>query len=144
MPRSSPRIGLVSWLAGIGEPRADIGELRASSVERGRPHVAAAVPSVRPVAHWAELGIYRLLAALPPSELAALVVDAPVGGCSIPSDADLVQTITVYLDHAANVQETAAELHIHRQTLYYRLNKAENLPASVRATVTTAPGCTSD
>ena len=25
------------------------------------------------------------------------------------------------------MQETAAALHIHRQTLYYRLNKAENL-----------------
>jgi sugar diacid utilization regulator len=115
-------------VAGIGEPRADIGELRTSWVEaRQAARVAAAVPAVRPVAHWAELGIYRLLAALPPSELAALVLDAPVRRLLNTLDTDLVQTIRVYLDHAGNVQDTAAELHIHRQTLYYRLNKAENL-----------------
>lgn len=115
-------------VAGIGEPRADIGEIRASWVEaRQAARVAAAVPAVRPVAHWAELGIYRLLAALPPSELAALVLDAPIRRLLNTLDTDLVQTITVYLDHAGNVQDTAAELHIHRQTLYYRLNKAENL-----------------
>ena len=115
-------------VAGIGEPRADLGELRASWVEaRQAARVAAAVPAVRPVARWADLGIYRLLAALPPSELAALVLDAPVRRLLNTLDTDLVQTITVYLDHAGNVQETAAELHIHRQTLYYRLNKAENL-----------------
>jgi sugar diacid utilization regulator len=115
-------------VAGIGEPRADIGELRTSWVEaRQAARVAAAVPAVRPVAHWADLGIYRLLAALPPSELAALVLDAPVRRLLNALDTDLVQTIRVYLDHAGNVQDTAAELHIHRQTLYYRLNKAESL-----------------
>ena len=115
-------------VAGIGEPRADIGELRASWVEaRQAARVAAAVPAVRPIARWADLGIYRLLAALPPSELAASVLDAPIRRLLNAPESDLVQTITVYLDHAGNVQDTAAALHIHRQTLYYRLNKAENL-----------------
>ena len=30
-----------------------------------------------------------------------------------------------YLERAGNAQATAAALHIHRQTLYYRLGKAE-------------------
>lgn len=115
-------------LAGIGDPRVDIGDLRASWVEaRQAARVAAAVPALRPLARWADLGIYRLLAALPQAELAALVLDAPIRRLLNAHDPDLVQTITAYLDHAGNVQETAAELHIHRQTLYYRLSKAETL-----------------
>ncbi|HEX8488612.1 MAG TPA: helix-turn-helix domain-containing protein [Propionibacteriaceae bacterium] len=115
-------------VAGIGEARADLGELRASWVEaRHAARVAAAVPSVRPVARWADLGLYRLLTALPQVELARLVLDAPVRRLLDALDPELVQTVRVYLDHAGNVQETAAVLHIHRQTLYYRLSKAENI-----------------
>lgn len=115
-------------VAGIGEPRADIAQLRASWIEaRQAARVAAAVRAVRPVARWADLGLYRLLAALPQPELASLVLDAPVRRLLDGTDADLVQTVKVYLDHAGNVQETAAALHIHRQTLYYRLSKAEGL-----------------
>jgi hypothetical protein len=115
-------------VAGVGEPRSDLGALRASWVEaRQAARVAAAVPRVRPVARWADLGVYRLLAAVPQSELAALVLDGPVRRLLDALEPDLVQTVRVYLDHAGNVQETAAALHIHRQTLYYRLNKAENL-----------------
>ena len=124
-------------VAGIGEPRADIGELRASWVEaRQAARVAAAVPAVRPVARWADLGIYRLLAALPPSELAAVVLDAPIRRLLNALDTDVVQTITVYLDHAGNVQESAARWGWRRTRRrsftsiarrYYRLNKAENL-----------------
>jgi len=115
-------------VAGIAEPRADLVALRASWVEaRHAARVAAAVPAVRPVARWADLGLYRLLTALPQSELAALVLDAPVRRLLDALDPELVQTVRVYLDRAGNVQETAAALHIHRQTLYYRLSKAETI-----------------
>jgi sugar diacid utilization regulator len=115
-------------IAGVGEPRSDLAELRSSWLEaRLAARVASAVSSVRPVARWADLGLYRLLAALPPAELASLVLDAPVRRLLDTPDPDLVQTVTSYLDHAGNVQDTAAALHIHRQTLYYRLSKAEAL-----------------
>jgi DNA-binding PucR family transcriptional regulator len=40
-------------------------------------------------------------------------------------DGELVETVRLYLDRACSAQATAAALHIHRQTLYYRLTKAE-------------------
>jgi DNA-binding PucR family transcriptional regulator len=40
---------------------------------------------------------------------------------------DLVATAAAFLDHAGNVQRAAAELRIHRQTLYYRLRRIEQL-----------------
>jgi len=89
--------------------------------------VASAVPTVGPVARWADLGLYRLLAALPAAELASLILDAPVRRLLETPDPNLLHTVTSYLDRAGNVRETATELHIHRQTLYYRLGKAEAL-----------------
>jgi sugar diacid utilization regulator len=85
------------------------------------------VPAVRPVARWADLGLYRLLSALPRAELASLILDAPVRRLLETPDPDLLHTVTSYLDHAGNVHDTAGALHIHRQTLYYRLGKAEAL-----------------
>ena len=40
---------------------------------------------------------------------------------------DLAATAATYLDHAGNVQRAATELGIHRQTLYYRLHRIEEL-----------------
>jgi DNA-binding PucR family transcriptional regulator len=53
-----------------------------------------------------------------------LILDAPVRRLLEAPNSDLLRTITSYLHHAGNVHDTAAELHIHRQTLYYRLGKA--------------------
>ena len=123
-----PQDRLEHVVAGVGEPKSNLMELRASwSQARLAARVASAVPTVRPVARWADLGLYRLLAALPRAELASLILDAPVRRLLESPDSDLLHTVTSYLDHAGNVHDTAAELHIHRQTLYYRLGKAEAL-----------------
>ena len=45
-------------------------------------------------------------------------------GCSSPN---LAATAAAYLDHAGNVQRAAAELAVHRQTLYYRLQRIQAL-----------------
>lgn len=115
-------------VAGIGEPKSDLADLRASWLEaRLAARVAGSVATVRPVARWRDLGLYRLLAAMPAGELSGLLLDPPVRRLLEASDPDLVRTVRIYLDRAGNVQEAAAELHIHRQTLYYRLAKAETL-----------------
>ncbi|MFL6027118.1 MAG: PucR family transcriptional regulator [Friedmanniella sp.] len=115
-------------VAGIGEPQVDIEQLRISWLEaRLAAKVAAAVPALGPVARWADLGLYRLLATLSTSELAPLVLDAAVRRLLDTADAELIDTVRLYLDRAGSVQATAADLHIHRQTLYYRLSKAEAL-----------------
>src|SRR5690625_1855483 len=37
----------------------------------------------------------------------------------------LLDTLTNWFDHDMSIQETAATLHIHKNTLYYRLEKIE-------------------
>lgn len=113
-------------VAGVGEPQDDLEQLRGSWLQaRLAAQVALAVPALAPVARWSDLGLYRLLATLSSSELAPLVLDAAVRRLLDTGDAELVDTVRLYLDQAGSVQATAAALHIHRQTLYYRLSKAE-------------------
>lgn len=117
-----------SLVAGVGDPRTDLGDLRASWLEaRLSARVAATVESFGPIARWVDLGLYRLLAGVPARELAPLVLDPAVSALLGSPDVELRHTVRAYLDRAASVRETAAALHIHRQTLYYRLGKVEAL-----------------
>ncbi|WP_165987653.1 CdaR family transcriptional regulator [Streptomyces sp. YIM 98790] len=84
---------------------------------------ARAEPRLGPVAHWAELGPYRLLTALP----AELPPDESVRRLLSPAHAGLAHTAEVYLDCAGQAARAAAALGIHRQTLYYRLSRIEAL-----------------
>lgn len=43
------------------------------------------------------------------------------------SSMDLLETLSMYLKSNYNVSQTARELHIHRQSLLYRLDKIENI-----------------
>ncbi|SDO53526.1 PucR C-terminal helix-turn-helix domain-containing protein [Klenkia soli] len=105
--------------AGVGSPAVGCRELprqwrEASDAAR----VAAVDPRLAPVASWAELGAWRQVVRLggPDPALAALLAD-PV----------LSRTAEVWLDHAGSPQRAAAELVVHRQTLYYRLGRIAEL-----------------
>jgi DNA-binding PucR family transcriptional regulator len=87
--------------------------------------VAHVVPRLRPVAAWDELGVHRLLACGPRRALREGAVDPAVE--PLLARPDLAATAAAYLDHAGNVPRAAAELGIHRQTLYYRLRCIEEL-----------------
>ncbi|MGW3320696.1 PucR family transcriptional regulator, partial [Streptomyces fungicidicus] len=68
-------------------------------------------------------GPFRLLTALPPEA----AHDPVAGPLLAPAQAELARTAEVYLDRAGQAGRTAAELGIHRQTLYYRLSRIEQL-----------------
>jgi Sugar diacid utilization regulator len=74
------------------------------------------------LAVWDELGVYQLLVQLDSARLSpdlvppALTRLFAVGG-------ELLDTLETYLDTAGDVNATTAALHIHRSTLYYRLQK---------------------
>ncbi|MDH2428474.1 helix-turn-helix domain-containing protein [Sphaerisporangium sp. TRM90804] len=107
---------------GVGAPRDDPGEAWRSWREATLAlRVAERVPRFAPVAVWAALGVHRLLARLPAAELAGLAAEAA------PLEGELAHTVAVYLDRGGRARETAQELGVHRQTLYYRLAKAERL-----------------
>ena len=89
------------------------------------PHCARPPSAAQPVARWDELRAHRLLTALPPSALE----DMPPGLRRLldGSHEQLVLTLETYLDHAGDVKSTAAELWLHRTSLYYRLRRVEEV-----------------
>ncbi len=106
---------------GIGGARDDPGEAWRSWREAVLAvRVAEHVDRHAPIADWPGLGVYRLLARLSRVELAELAAESAALG-------DLAETVETYLDRGGHAQETAALLGVHRQTLYYRLGKAEQI-----------------
>ena len=110
--------------AGVGAPRTGLAGLGAAWHEASAAARAAlAAPHLGPVAEWGAIGPYRLLTALPPDT----AHDPAVRTLLSPAHQELARTAEVYLDRAGQAGRTAAELGIHRQTLYYRLSRVEQL-----------------
>ncbi|MFB9738453.1 MULTISPECIES: PucR family transcriptional regulator [unclassified Streptomyces] len=110
--------------AGVGEVRTGLAELGVTWREASAAARAAlAEPRLGPVAEWSRIGPYRLLTALP----AHAPQDAAVAPLLSPAHRELARTAETYLDHAGQAGRTAAALGIHRQTLYYRLSRVEQL-----------------
>ncbi|MEV6765889.1 helix-turn-helix domain-containing protein [Streptomyces sp. NPDC051105] len=110
--------------AGVGEARAGLAELGTVWQEAAAATRAAlAEPRFGPVAEWAHIGPYRLLTALPPEASR----DPAVAVLLTPAHRELARTAEAYLDCAGQAGRTAAVLGIHRQTLYYRLSRVEQL-----------------
>ncbi|MFD8225718.1 PucR family transcriptional regulator [Streptomyces massasporeus] len=116
-PRSGPA-------AGIATPRSGLADLATAWAEASAAARAAlAEARFGPVAQWASIGPFRLLTALPPD-----VAHDPVARTLLaPVHHELARTAEVFLDCAGQAARAAAELGIHRQTLYYRLSRIEKL-----------------
>lgn len=78
-----------------------------------------------PVAWWADLGVYRFLTQLPLQTLGAAV--DPRMSELVDNHPILTETLECYLTHAGAITTVAAALHIHRTTLYYRLDRIRSL-----------------
>ncbi|MFT4294205.1 MAG: helix-turn-helix domain-containing protein [Micropruina sp.] len=113
--------------AGVGRPRGSVTELHRCWLEARTAARIAGTSRRERVAMWDDLGPYRLLEALPAAQLSAIVLDGPLQRLLATGDAELIRTVEVFLDRAGNVAEAAAALHVHRQTLYYRLGKVETI-----------------
>jgi hypothetical protein len=104
--------------AGIGPIAMVPAELAESYAAARFAALVAAATDLGPVARWEDLGAYRMLRDVPAADpVLEVLADTP----------DLQETLEVYLDQAGNVAKAAAALHIHRQTLYYRLSRIEAL-----------------
>ncbi|MEU0422210.1 helix-turn-helix domain-containing protein [Streptomyces canus] len=120
--RDAPAPGAVA--AGIAGARVGLAELAPAWQEASAAARAAlAEAGFGPVAEWSRIGPYRLLTALPPET----AHDPVVRPLLSPAHRELARTAEVYLDCAGQAGRTAAELGIHRQTLYYRLSRVEQL-----------------
>jgi hypothetical protein len=116
-------------VVGVGRPRSELSEVRMSYDEAAlAARIAVQLPIVGPVASWSQLGIYRVL-----SQLSSEVTN----GASVhpgleelfkdPSNQPLLETLETYLDMAGNARVTAERLNLHRASLYYRLQRVEQL-----------------
>ncbi|MFJ4839091.1 PucR family transcriptional regulator [Streptomyces sp. NPDC088746] len=112
--------------AGLAAARRGLTELADSWHEAlSAARAAAAESRFGPVADWSSIGPYRLLTALPPTPDTA--PDRAVRPLLTPPHAELARTAEVFLDLAGQASRTATELGIHRQTLYYRLARVQQL-----------------
>lgn len=80
-----------------------------------------AMPDLRPIAAWGDLGVFRALALIPREEAQHDAVDPRVR--ELLADEGLAGTAETFLDLAGDVQATAAQMFVHRTTLYQRLDR---------------------
>jgi hypothetical protein len=117
-------VGAEGVVAGVSASRGSLAELPAAWQEAtSAARAAHAQPMLGPIAKWSNLGPYRMLTALP----AGAPPDPAVAPLLTPAHQELAHTAEVFLDHAGQAGRTATALAIHRQTLYYRLSRIEQL-----------------
>jgi hypothetical protein len=120
--------GLVDCVVGIGQERNRLQDARSSYDEALQAaRVARYLPQLGRVAAWSQLGIYRVLAQLPSGSVGGGVHPGIEQLLDNPSHLPLISTLEVYLDLAGNAHATAERLRLHRTSLYYRLQRVEQL-----------------
>ncbi|WP_088289980.1 CdaR family transcriptional regulator [Kineosporia sp. A_224] len=128
--------GRIACVAGLGEPvdrledawvshRQAVVAARAASRPGGRPR---GVDPGATVVAWRALGAYGMLLQLPDTALDEAAVPAAVRAL-VAADprGRLVETLRSFLAHGGSAPATAAALHIHRTSLYYRLDRIRDL-----------------
>ncbi|MGW6686106.1 PucR family transcriptional regulator [Streptomyces sp. NPDC054961] len=110
--------------AGVSDPvRALAGLPAAWQQAVAAARAAGARPRLGPVAQWSAIGPYRILASVAEEALDDPAAHALLG----PAHSELARTAEVFLDCAGQAGRAAAALGIHRQTLYYRISRVEQL-----------------
>ncbi|WP_028934523.1 PucR family transcriptional regulator [Pseudonocardia spinosispora] len=114
---------------GIGSPVTGLTDAWLSHDQaRIAARAAALLPSEDRIMQWSELGAYGVLLRIPTEELSVSVLPPPLRALlSRDPHGGLLETLTAYLDHAGSSPKTAAALHIHRTSLYYRLHQIEEI-----------------
>ncbi|NUW30803.1 helix-turn-helix domain-containing protein [Nonomuraea sp. SMC257] len=109
---------------GVGRPRPELDGAAASYAEaRHAAEVAARVPGAGRTAEWTRLGVYRMLTHLPGHELHPGLEPLLDDDQHLP----LLETLETYLDLAGSAVATSRALRLHRTSLYYRLQRVEEL-----------------
>lgn len=116
--------------AGFGKARSKMIESSRSFEEAYQViEVSRSVPQMNPCLFYDRLGVYQLLKAAPNEFLKSFVQDHL--GALIQYDEkhelQLLSTLQAYMNAFGSKLETAKSLYIHRQTLYNRLDKLEEI-----------------
>lgn len=116
-------------VAGLG---SEVGGLTAArqSYEQARvaARVALILPELGSILRWQDTGVYALLSRLSPNDLEMGAFPPQVLRLAAARHADMLMTTAEhYLDLAGDAQAASAALHIHRATLYQRLERIEDI-----------------
>jgi hypothetical protein len=113
-------------VAGVGRPHADVRGLR-DSHEEALEALDIAFRKDAPVVRFEDAWFDRfLLGAVTADELAALVLE-PVAHLSEHRRDAVLDTLEAYLDSGSSVTAVADALHLHRQSVNYRLQNMRRL-----------------
>ncbi|NRQ35324.1 helix-turn-helix domain-containing protein [Nonomuraea sp. NN258] len=111
-------------VVGVGRTRPALAEAAGAYAEaRHAAEVIARVPGLGRSAEWARLGVYRMLTHLPDQELHPGLETLLADEQHLP----LLETLETYLDLAGSAVATSRALRLHRTSLYYRLQRVEEL-----------------
>ena len=116
---SGPEVGL----SGAPLPLVDLGEAFRRAVATRR---AIAAGARMDPASWDGLGAWRLIVDAPES-LSPSQIHPGAAVLAQPSNAALMATARVILDLGGDVGAAAKALHLHRTTLYYRMDRIQEL-----------------
>lgn len=113
---------------GFGQIKQSIIDATKSFIEAGQTlDINRILPSTP---FYEDIGIYQLIKGIPDKEMLQGFIDQNLGSIlefDKKSNYNLLETLDEYLRCRGSKQETAKNLFIHRQTLYYRLEKLEEL-----------------
>ncbi|HET7626899.1 MAG TPA: PucR family transcriptional regulator ligand-binding domain-containing protein [Bacillales bacterium] len=119
----------ISW--GIGENRAGVGTFR-ESYESAQSALDIGMrlkgPGFRTA--YGDIPMYRALALLAQNEEIRKLTEDVIGKLiryQQEKRINMLQTARSYIQHKGNISKTARALHLHRQSLVYRLQKIETL-----------------
>jgi purine catabolism regulator len=120
--------GSVRTAVGFGQTKSKVIEARLSFKEAEETlNIAKKIPDRH---FFEDLGVYQLLSGLSYEAFVPAFIEAHIGKLldyDKKNNAQLLQTLRVYLKHMGSKQLAAQELFIHRQTLYHRLEKCREL-----------------
>lgn len=121
--------GTEVWV-GISDPHTSLIEAAGAYADARRTaSVAGTVGLLGHVVNFADLHVYGLLSELPVDRL-AIALDSGVRRLldrGSHGDDALAVTMEAFLDNGCDVKLTTQHLHIHRATLYHRLNRAREI-----------------
>jgi hypothetical protein len=120
-PRPLLAVGTCGGTAALADVHASLDNARYAA------YVAARVPRFGLAADWASLGVYTAFQDLYRDPSAPERICPGISALLDERAATYRQTMRCYLECAAQAQQAAAQLHIHRTTLYWRLARAAEL-----------------
>lgn len=118
-----------SVVVGVGDATDAVSGLPASATgARRAAQLGETMAELGPLVRWSGLGVVRLLSEMLGERDPAAFVPGPLQRLLADSDSErLVSSVETYLERGGDVAAAAADLYVHRSSLYNRLKRVEEV-----------------